>query len=182
MKFTETCVKAVQSYVDAVKACDDERFRLEKEFKDGNLAPAFFNEKVAKVRQRARDERHAMWAKINNARDSYVNNLSTRYVRSAETIDMTDLNLLESSVASLTEADVLAMFEKHGGNLGMQGIIAEANARREKPATLVYYDKETRARAAEVFADEMKNAAEVGGVRQGFALAGKYITPALVGE
>ena len=182
MKFTESCKRAVNAYMDGVSAYETEKAELENRRKAEEISGQEYELKLSEIRGTDTALYAQLVKSINDARDAYIAALPNRYARNSETIDVADLELLESKAANLSPEDVQRMFEKHADSLGMQGAIVEANAKRPDPASLVYFDQEKRKNDAQVFAETMINAARTGGLHAAMAIKGSYVPVSLVNE
>lgn len=182
MKYTDACKKAVEVYTDGMNAFNDKSDEIEKAFKENDIGAKEYERRRSEIRGTDTALYTQLVQTIYAARDAYIADLPNRYRRDSETMDVADLNLLTSTAANLTPADVSRMFEKHADSLGMQGAIVEYNAKRTDPAPLTYYDEETRENDARTFAEAMINAGRTGGMHAAFAIEGRYVPPSLVNE
>lgn len=182
MGYTDKCVQAVKDYIDGMDDYDVKMGELKEKFSKGDISSNEYARRRSELTGISGVLNEQLYQTVYAARDEYISGLPYRYRRDSETMDVNDLALLNSEAAGLTDDDVLRMFNKHSGSLGMQGAIAEANAKREKPASLNYYSRDVREDAAKTFAETAVSAAHERGLRAAMMIDGKYFPDALIGE
>lgn len=182
MKFTDKCVQAVKAYTEGMNGYDKDMGELKKRFSKGDISSNEYARRSSELTGISSGLNEQLYQTVYAARDEYISGLPYRYRRDSETMDANDLALLNSEAAGLTDDDVLRMFNKHSGSLGMQGAIVEANAKRENPASLTYFSRGVREEAARTFAETAVAAAHERGLRAAMMIDGKYIPSELIGE
>lgn len=182
MGYTDKCIAAVSEYIDGLDKFEKEKDDLERQFKTGAISSNYYSSKRDEMLGTDGRLRATMVTTIYAERDSYIDGLSYRYRRDSETMDVDDVALLTNEHVGLSADDIERMFEKHSDSLGMQGLVVEVNAKRDDPASLVYYNRDTREQDARTFAESMISAATEGGLRAAMAVSGKYVPASLVGE
>lgn len=87
---------------------------------------------------------------VKEALERYEAELDKRYLKTANSINKEDVELLSSNVVNLKARDVEAMFNayKNAGNVAMMEVVANYELEHETGANVVFYTQEQRKEAA----------------------------------
>lgn len=177
---------------DAAKAKYDEAHRTNTEklhkyyITDAGFTAAM--EQPTLERDKAVSEINSAGAqKVRDALDKYLTALDQRYLRTADSIDQEDVQLLSSDVVSLSARDVESMFNKYmkAGNMVMAGIVSDYETKHKTGAQITFYSHDARAEAAKEYAQgciHAMNQYDNGGLAFAFYESAAAVPPELQGE